>query len=340
VDNEWAEEIPDASSRLREATLIALASLTLHLDSIRRDLLLMSPSYLDLVMQALDDSCVGVRYAACQCARALSRSVEVLRTSAIDSGLGMKLWLMLKAEKDRRVQMVLLMCMANLVLDFSPVRETLLDQGVITRIVELVDTGDKAVKRNAVWAISNTLYNCHPQVHRLVLNQLGMERFYSVLTHADAKVKEQAITLLRNTTTCEDNCAFVVEGLGRSRVFHLLRDGVDGSDNVTVLQSVNVLLNLAQDTEYSGHFREHKDVLTSLKTRLPCRDQDTKKAILATIIALAVGSQEVLHEVGFVMALKETIHEMEMNVSLGGDTHEETALRELARSALFSITSR
>ena len=32
---------------------------------------------------------VGTRYAACQCVRALSRAVAVLRTNIVDSGLGM-----------------------------------------------------------------------------------------------------------------------------------------------------------------------------------------------------------------------------------------------------------
>ncbi|KAG8882014.1 hypothetical protein FRB97_008788 [Tulasnella sp. 331] len=340
LEKEWAEDIPGTQSRFREAILISLASLTLHLDNLRRDLLFMTPSYLELLMAALDDSCVGVRYAACQCARALSRSVDVLRTSAIDSGLGMKLWHMLKTEKDRRVQVVLLMCMTNLVLDFSPLRETLLEQGVIQRMVELIDNGDESVTRNAVWAIRNTLYHCTLSDQMLVLNQLGMERLHRILIHPDSKVKQQAIILVRNTTTSSDSCAFVVQGLGRERIFKVLKDGIDDSDNETAQQSASLLLNLAQELEYSGEFPEQKEVLVSMRNRLSCRDPSTRKAILETIIALSLSCWDLLHELGFPSALKEILHEMEMNVSLGGDVHEENVLRDLARTALLSVTSR
>ncbi|KAG8863727.1 hypothetical protein FRB96_007564 [Tulasnella sp. 330] len=339
LEKEWAEDIPGTQSRFREAILISLASLTLHLDNLRRDLLFMTPSYLELLMAALDDSCVGVRYAACQCARALSRSVDVLRTSAIDSGLGMKLWHMLKTEKDRRVQVVLLMCMTNLVLDFSPLRETLLEQGVIQRMVELIDNGDESVTRNAVWAIRNTLYHCTLSDQMLVLNQLGMERLHRILIHPDSKVKQQAIILVRNTTTSSDSCAFVVQGLGRERIFKVLKDGIDDSDNETAQQSASLLLNLAQELEYSGEFPEQKEVLVSMRNRLSCRDPSTRKAILETIIALSLSCWDLLHELGFPSALKEILHEMEMNVSLGGDVHEENVLRDLARTALLGSRS-
>ncbi|KAG9036459.1 hypothetical protein FRB95_008757 [Tulasnella sp. JGI-2019a] len=340
AEREWVEDMPGTQSRFREAILIALASLTLHQDSLRRKLLSMTPSYLDLIMAALDDSCVGVRYAACQCARALSRSVDVLRTSAIDSGLGMKLWQMLKTEKDRRVQVVLLMCMSNLVLDFCPLREILLEKGVIQRMVELIDNGDEGVTRNAVWAIRNTLYHCTLSDQMLVLNQLGMERLHGILAHPDNGVKQQAIILVRNTTTSADSCQFVVQGLGRERVFRVLKDGIDDNDNETVLQSVSLLLNLAQELECSGEFPEQKEVLVSMKNRLSCRYPRTQKVIFETIIALSVSCWDLLHELGFSAALKETLHEMEMNVSLGGEAQEENALRDLAKIALVSVTSR
>ena len=67
---------------------------------------------------------VGVRYAACQCVRALSRSVAVLRTNIVDSGLGMAVYqLSVKNDEDSRVTYATLLVICNLVNDCSPLRQ-------------------------------------------------------------------------------------------------------------------------------------------------------------------------------------------------------------------------
>lgn len=66
---------------------------------------------------------VGVRYAACQCIRALSRAVAVLRTNLVDSGLGMVVFQVFKKEdEDRRVLSAALSAVCNIVNEFSPLR--------------------------------------------------------------------------------------------------------------------------------------------------------------------------------------------------------------------------
>lgn len=66
----------------------------------------------------------GVRYAACQCVRALGRSVRVLRTSLLDSGVGITLCQIVeKQDEDRRVMNIALAGLCNLLTDFSPLRQ-------------------------------------------------------------------------------------------------------------------------------------------------------------------------------------------------------------------------
>ncbi|KAF8901845.1 armadillo-type protein [Gymnopilus junonius] len=86
---EWEEGEPESLSRLREAALTTLATLALLSDDIRRRIT-DELSLLPCISRALRAKRhVGTRYAACQCVRAVSRAVSVLRTSIVDSGLGM-----------------------------------------------------------------------------------------------------------------------------------------------------------------------------------------------------------------------------------------------------------
>ncbi|KAG8932099.1 hypothetical protein FRC02_001655 [Tulasnella sp. 418] len=175
-DSEWAEEESEVTARLREGVLTALATMTLGLEKIR-EVLTNSPLFIPYVMAAMSDAHVGVRLAACQCVRSLSRSVQVLRTSIVDSGLGLKLFEMMRKEQDKRVQSVALMGISNLVLDFSPLREKLVEMGALSKIIALLDDPDELLQINAIWAIKNAIYKASFEEKRNIFNQLKWETF-------------------------------------------------------------------------------------------------------------------------------------------------------------------
>ncbi len=95
--------------------MTAIASLTLHRDDNRVALLEDHPTFLSTISRCLSHPQAGVRYGACQCVRALSRSVKVLRTNIGDSKLAETLFNIVKADSDERVILVALMGIANMV---------------------------------------------------------------------------------------------------------------------------------------------------------------------------------------------------------------------------------
>lgn len=89
---------------------------------------------LPLIQSCMTHRHVGVRYASCQCVRAISRSVAVLRTSLVDSGLGLQVFeIFKKEEEDRRVTSAALAAVCNLLNDFCPLRPVRLCSQVTTR---------------------------------------------------------------------------------------------------------------------------------------------------------------------------------------------------------------
>lgn len=75
-----------------------------------------------MISQCMKHPYPGVRYGACQCVRAFSRSVSVLRTSIGDSQLAETLFETVNSDPDSRVKVVALMGIANMVNDFAPTR--------------------------------------------------------------------------------------------------------------------------------------------------------------------------------------------------------------------------
>lgn len=81
---------------------------------------------LPLISVCLEHPNAGVRYGACQCVRALGRSIRVLRTNLLDSGVGITLCEIVEnRNEDRRVTTIALNGLCNLVNDFSPLRQVM-----------------------------------------------------------------------------------------------------------------------------------------------------------------------------------------------------------------------
>ncbi|KAK1224038.1 hypothetical protein PQX77_013060 [Marasmius sp. AFHP31] len=225
---------PPILAALREAALIALTSLALPGHDVRMALTEMDladvsfhpalselsppgtpdPSQptkqhkqlLPLLRLTLLSPHVGVRYASAELMRALTRSVAVLRTSVMDSGLG---WLIFERvmdkEEDRRVIGSALKAVCNCVCEFSPLRPGYVKLGLVQRLVEFirgvesrrtsdgeeVDTPvvDTSLRSLALWAIKNLVRKSEDQVKMEVMSQLGWKSLAQLMVTGKLEAK-------------------------------------------------------------------------------------------------------------------------------------------------------
>ncbi|KAJ3847582.1 armadillo-type protein [Lentinula lateritia] len=283
----WLEhdlDQPKADIRLREATLLSLASISLFSNDIRRALaededetqsigsndtsqLHSSPSSshqsqssLSLILAALLSSHTSLRCAACHVARALTRSVAVIRTNFVDSGLG---WIVFAAfmgwpqarprtalgtseseEEDIRVVASALRAVCNAVCEFSPLKSIYIEHGLLPRLAEFihsdhldadsdypdaesdVDTED-SLRFNSLWAVKNLVRKSGPATKRQVISVLGWHR-------------QKSTAYPENDSGCVE-----VSVSKRSKLDDLL-----SSHSAKILEQVlNILRNLAEDED-------------------------------------------------------------------------------------------
>lgn len=106
----------------RQGVLLAVAALSLLQEKIRKQVV--NADLLPLIVQCLsDESSHAVRAAACQCARGLSRSLNVIRTHLVDAGAAGPLLDLLKDEEPIAVQAMAAATCANLLIEYSPMKE-------------------------------------------------------------------------------------------------------------------------------------------------------------------------------------------------------------------------
>ncbi|KAG8933658.1 hypothetical protein FRC01_007798 [Tulasnella sp. 417] len=301
--SEWADEIPRAAVRLREAAFLAIAAATLHTQENRREVLTNPVSYIDMVIEGLADEHVNIRYAACHAARAMSRSTEVQQTTAMDSGLAEKLWEALQKEKDSRVEVVILMCLTNL---------KMFQQGAIQYIVGMMDRPETSVQLNAIWTIRNTLWRATSDEHRRVFTHMGFDRFYrhATLIHSVKGLRQQAIILARNTTTSFQMFEFIRESLGLQRLFDALTEGLDIDEDELALQAACTLDNIACLVDKRS-FLDQDILLAVLKRRIKMRSGKARNAVFQLLRSIAgdeFGAKG-LRERGFDVAIAEALRD-------------------------------
>ncbi|KAI1633919.1 armadillo repeat protein [Biscogniauxia mediterranea] len=97
---------------------------------------------------------ITVIIAACYTIRMLSRSVNILRTTLVDHVVSEPLFQLLR-HPNIDVQVAATASMINLVPDFSPMRESLVEAGIMKVLCEHAKSVNSSLRLNALWALKH-----------------------------------------------------------------------------------------------------------------------------------------------------------------------------------------
>ena len=201
---------------------------------------------------------------ACSCIRSLSRSVKQLRTHLMDANVAEAL-LKIVLEPTQTSEKVLsdaVSSLCNLVLDFSPMKEAIVNAGGVARFAEIADlraTEVSDLSINALWALKNLSYLATHQVKRSVLDSLPWADVRSALEREcvcinSPALKYQLLAIFRNLTFGgAEDVSLVLEYAGHSDFLRVLMQLLSqAKDPCMVLeQTLFVLCNVATGNE--GH---------------------------------------------------------------------------------------
>ncbi|KAK1254290.1 hypothetical protein MKX08_008285 [Trichoderma sp. CBMAI-0020] len=101
----------------------------------------------------------------------LSRSISILRTTLVDHSVAMPVFKFLK-HPDVDVQVAATAAICNLVLEASPVRELLAENGVMKILCEHAHSDNPALRLNALWALKHLVIAVSSDLKRSCLEQL------------------------------------------------------------------------------------------------------------------------------------------------------------------------
>ncbi|KAF4608317.1 hypothetical protein EYR40_000661 [Pleurotus pulmonarius] len=294
VQPEWDEDEPESLSSLREAALTTISAMSLFDDNIRREVA-DEFELLPLIQSCMTHRHVGVRYASCQCVRAISRSVAVLRTSLVDSGLGLQVFdIFKKEEEDRRVTSAALAAVCNLLNDFCPLRPILMDKGLLPRLIQVLGAEDPTLRLSSLWAFKNLLLRTPLETKKTIMGYLKWSELARLMADPDHGVQEQAFNVLRNIAEDEPGIELIFHEMDAESLLQSLTACMSSPDQAmedVILQAICALGNLFNGSE--SHQRmivSHPMLLGSLRSCLAHNKAEIRRPAATCILAIVKSS--------------------------------------------------
>ncbi|KAG0236583.1 hypothetical protein BGW42_003238 [Actinomortierella wolfii] len=314
---------PGQRDKLKENSLLALAAISQMKEECRHKVI--CTNVLPHIVAAMTHPSVGVRIAACQCTRSLSRSVKNLRTCLVDAGIEQPL-LQLMNDSDPGVLSCATATLCNIVLDFSPMKKSVMEHGIVGKLVHMINYGEKNVRQNAVWALKNLVCEADSEIKEMVMRQFGFHNLAQLLNDNSTEIQEQALNLVRNLACKrEHDIDLVFKGLGEHQLMNILEEKLTRNDRRLLEQTLYILVNIATGSEYHKQsIIKRRNILQSVLVLMSDSHAAVRIATLWVVINLTwpddkprafVGERiSILRQMGFEKQLRSMSNDHTLDV--------------------------
>ncbi|XP_068184592.1 armadillo repeat-containing protein 8 isoform X2 [Antennarius striatus] len=305
---------------LRQAAFKLYASLGSNDEDIRKKIT-ETENMMDRIVSGLSESSIKVRLAAVRCLHSLSRSVQQLRTSFHDHAVWKPLMKLLQNAPDE-VLVMASSTLCNLLLEFSPSKEPILESGVIELLCSLTQSDSPALRVNGIWALMNMAFQADQKVKGEIVCCLGTEQLFRLLSDPDTNVLMKTLGLLRNLLSTRPHIDQIMSSHGK-QIMQAVTLILEADHSIEVKeQTLCILANIADGNTAKELIMTNDDILQKIKYYM---GHSSVKLQLATTFCISNliwneddGSQErqdKLREMGFVDILHKLTQASDPNLS-------------------------
>ncbi|XP_055008364.1 armadillo repeat-containing protein 8 isoform X2 [Boleophthalmus pectinirostris] len=305
---------------LRQAAFKLYASLGSNDEDIRKKIT-ETENMMDRIVSGLSESSIKVRLAAVRCLHSLSRSVQQLRTSFHDHAVWKPLMKLLQNAPDE-VLVMASSTLCNLLLEFSPSKEPILESGVIELLCSLTQSDSPALRVNGIWALMNMAFQADQKVKMEIVRCLGTEQLFRLLSDPDTNVLMKTLGLLRNLLSTRAHIDQIMSSHGK-QIMQAVTLILEAEHSIEVKeQTLCILANIGDGNTAKELIMTNDDMLQKVKYYMG--HSNVKLQIAATFCVSNLiwneedGSQErqdKLREMGFVDILHKLTQSSDSNLS-------------------------
>ncbi|CAK1544927.1 unnamed protein product [Leptosia nina] len=232
------------------------------------------------VVNGMNNPEPSVRLAAVRCLHSLSRSVQQLRTTFQDHSVWRPLMQLLSESPGTELLTVGSSTLCNLLLEFSPAKEPMLDQGAVEMLCNLTKRPEAALRLNGIWALMNMAFQAEQKVKQRILCCLGTEQMFRLLGDSDTRVIMKTLGLLRNLLSTRQHIDAIMNEFS-SQVMQAVIVVLEGSYPAEVKeQALCILGNIGDGEKAKDFIMANEDVLRKLVDYLAHPESKLQEAAL------------------------------------------------------------
>lgn len=215
------------------------------------------------VLRFLDHPQPKVRAAACRCIAAFARAERTTKAALIAAHAHVNLFRLLG---DAYVKVVkkALGAICNLVLE---TQKDIMQCGEWTKLVDFTQSKNLELKRRAIFALKNLVYQVDADIKRQVMAKLTFARLFSFLDDTEHRIQEQAIGMIRNLIhKSKDMLQEVMDKKWNDKLLTVIIETIKGLNSELKAQAVYLLCNVASGSE------KYKKVVMDLRVLNPVKE--------------------------------------------------------------------
>ncbi|CAD7006096.1 armadillo repeat-containing protein 8 [Ceratitis capitata] len=269
-------------SSVKQAALGCFASLGANDEAIRKRLM-DTFGVINAVLNGLKDNNSKVKLAAIRCLHSLSRSVQQLRTTFQDYTLWEPLMSIFGAETSVEYLVSATSAICNLLLEFSPSKEFIINAGIIDKLCQYTLHTNPSVRLNSVWALMNMSFQSEIYVRTDIINTLGMKRILELVYDTDTKIVMKALGLFRNLV-CKSHIIEMIMNVHSSQVLDVINNLLESDQSTEIKEQVFcVVANIAAEAENTDYILMDNRLMGHLSECLFHPDKKIQNGAILTI---------------------------------------------------------
>ncbi|CAH1790086.1 unnamed protein product [Owenia fusiformis] len=257
----------EVSGEMKQAAFRVFASLGANDEDIRKRII-ETENLMDHLVVGLYDESTKVQLSAVRCMHSLSRSVQQLRTSFSDHTVWKPLMKLLQNASEE-VLTVASSTLCNLLLEFSPSKEPILESGAVELLVNLTKKENPALRVNGIWALMNMTFQADHKIKTQILNALGTDQLFCLLSDSNVDVLMKTLGLLRNLLS-NKSVSQDIDDIMRQHGNDIMQAVIlilEGDHPIDVKeQTLCILANVADGVNSKDFIMSNEDVLKKLMT--------------------------------------------------------------------------
>lgn len=281
----------DWGSSLKQAAFQAFAALGANDEEIRKRVI-DTEHLIEHIVRGMNSENPKVQMAATRCLHSLSRSVQQLRTTFQDHAVWKPLLKLIQSDSEQ-VLTIASSTLCNLLLEFSPSKEAILECGAISILVDLCAKNDPALRLNGVWGLMNLAFQAEQKIKMQIVETLGSEQLFCLLSDPSPDILMRTLGLLRNLLSKKSHIDSIMTAYG-NQVMQAIVFILEGDHQPEIKeQALCILGNIADGLLAKEYIMTNDDVIKKIVAYMQmCSHPQLQVAAVYIVANLLSGDDE------------------------------------------------